>query len=248
MRANRVTVALDIGFLPGLEVELIGARHRLAVEQRVDRDTLGGRLWRLDPEFPEIGELLVGLLPGPDRKSARGKPVTLAAAQETEVTRAEEGNHLVPDVGRVDRIAQAEPGEPEVDRKTAADLVVPVVPEVRRIGDRSRKTVAQHVDDHRPLVEVPEVEEFEPEIAATFAKQRLVRLEADVPPGVEVEIGEPVRHRRKGRVIGGRRQFLRALDHIVVAEGGLCARRGRRPARSAQLRARRAPRRKQRRC
>ncbi len=63
------------------------------------------------------------------------------------------------------------------------------------------------------------MEELEAEIGVELlAEQRLVRLEADVAPGVEVEVGEAVRQRRNGRVKGRRREIARALDDVLVAE------------------------------
>ena len=64
-----------------------------------------------------------------------------------------------------------------------------------------------------------EVEKLQPEVAAMLSKQRLVLLEADVAPGVEIEIGEPVGHGRDGPVIRGGREFAGPLDDVVVAEG-----------------------------
>ena len=71
------------------------------------------------------------------------------------------------------------------------------------------------------------MEELEAEIGVELlAEQRLVRLEADVAPGVEVEVGEAVRQRRNARVIGRRGEIAGALDDVLVAE----RRRAARPA------------------
>ena len=79
------------------------------------------------------------------------------------------------------------------------------------------------------LVEMAEMEELEAEIGVELAlEQGLVRLEADVAPGVEIEVGEAVRQRRDRRVIGGGREFARALDDVLIAErrlGGSALRR-----------------------
>ena len=52
------------------------------------------------------------------------------------------------------------------------------------------------------------------------AEQRLVALETDIAPGVEVEIGDAVGQRRNIGVEGRVGQFARALDDVGVAEGG----------------------------
>ena len=63
------------------------------------------------------------------------------------------------------------------------------------------------------------MEELEAEIGVELlAEQRLVRLEADVAPGVEIEVGEAVRQGRNGRVVGRRGEIARPLDHVRVAE------------------------------
>ena len=64
-----------------------------------------------------------------------------------------------------------------------------------------------------------EMKELESEIGVDLLpKQRLVRLEANVAPGVEVEIGEAVGQRRNGGVVGRRRQIVCALHDVLVAE------------------------------
>ena len=63
------------------------------------------------------------------------------------------------------------------------------------------------------------MEELEAEIGVDLlAEQRLVRLEADVAPGVEVELGERAGQRRSAGVIRRRRKVARALDDVLVAE------------------------------
>ena len=151
-----------------------------------------------------------------DREPARREAVALAAAEEAEIARAEERHDLVPDVRRVDRKFEAEAGESEVDRQVGGELVASVVEQIRRIGDRRRDAVAQHVDHDGTLVEVAEVEELEPEVGVELlAEQRLVRLEADVAPGVVIEIGEAVGQRRHACVIGGGGEVARALHHVL---------------------------------
>ncbi len=195
------------------------AGRRLAVEQGVDGDRVGVRVRRLDPEFAKVGEFLVQPLAAADREPARREAVALAAAEEAEIARAQERHDLVPDVRGVDRKFQAEARKAEVDRHVGGELVAPVVEEVRRIGDRRRDAVAQHVDHDGTLVEVAEVEEFEPEVGVELlAEQGLLGLEADVAPGVVIEIGEAVGQRRHVRVIGGGGEVARALHHVLIAE------------------------------
>ena len=86
------------------------------------------------------------------------------------------------------------PAKPRLIGRLGRDLVAPVVEQVRRIGDRRRDAVAQHVDDDRTLVEMAEMEKLESKRGVQLlAEQRLVRLEADVAPRIVVEIVEPVR-------------------------------------------------------
>ena len=132
---------------------------------------------------------------GADRQTPRRKAVALAAAEKAKIARAEKRNHLVPDMGRIDRKAQPEAGETEIDRQRVVDLGAAVVEQVGGVGDRRRDSIAQHVDDDRALVEMPEMEQLEPEIGALLAEQRLVGFEADVAPGVEIEVRQAVGQR-----------------------------------------------------
>ena len=79
---------------------------------------------------------------GADREAPRRLAVALAAAEEAEVARPEEGDHLVPDMRRVDRKAQTKAGKTEVDRQ-GAEFGVAVVEEIGGVGDRRRDAVAQ---------------------------------------------------------------------------------------------------------
>ena len=99
-------------------------------------------------------------------------------------------------MGRIDRKLQPEAGETEIDRQIVVDLGAAVVEEVGGVGNRRRDAVAQHVDDDWALVEMAEMEQLEPEIGALLAEQRLVRFEADVAPGVEIEVRQAVGQRR----------------------------------------------------
>ena len=52
-----------------------------------------------------------------------------------------------------------------------------VVKQIGGVGDRLRQdAIAQYVDDHRTLVQVPEMEQLQPEIGSILAEQRLVRI------------------------------------------------------------------------
>jgi hypothetical protein len=200
------------------DFELERAGDRLAVEQGVNDDAVGGGVGRLDPELAEEREFLVGAGAGADAQSPRRKAVALAAAEEAEVARAEEGDDLVHHVGRVERVVQAEAGEAEVDGKIGRRLVAAPVEQPGRVGDRRGDAVAQHVDHHRPPIEVAEVERFEAEARAGLAEQRLVGLEADVAPGVVVEAGDALGQRRDRRVERRGGEIARAFDHVAEAE------------------------------
>ena len=209
------------------DFELERAGDRLAVEQGVNDDAVGGRVGRLDPELAEEREFLVGARAGADAEAARRKAVALAAAEEAEVARAEEGDDLVHHVRRVERVVEAEAGEAEGDGKIGRRLVAAPVEHPGGVGDRRRDAVAQHVDHHRPAIKVAEVEQLEAEARARLAEQRLVGLEADVAPGVVVEAGDAFRQRRDRRVERRGGEIARALDHVGHAEGRRLLREGR---------------------
>ena len=219
-------VRVDEGFLARREIEAVSAGRRFAVEQRVDDDVLGRGVRRLDPEFAKERKLLIEARPGADRQAPRREAVALAAAEKAEIARAEKRDHFVPDMGRVDGKAQPEAGEADVDRQSAVDLGAAVVEKIGRVGDRRRDSVAQHVDDHRALVEMPEMKQFETEIGALLAEQRLVGLEADVAPGVEIEVRQAVGQSGDRGVERRGGKIARPFDDVLVAERRRRAGRG----------------------
>ena len=188
-------VRVDKGLLAGVKIEAEGAGRQFAVEQCMDDDVLCGRVRRLDPEFAKERELLVEAWRGADRKAPRGLAIALAAAEEAEIARAEKRDHFVPDVRRVDREAQTKAGKTKVDRQ-GAKCGVAVVKQIGGVGDRRRDAIAQYVDDHRTLVQVPEMEQLQSEIGSILAEQRLIGFETDVAPAVEIEGRETVGQRR----------------------------------------------------
>jgi hypothetical protein len=64
------------------------------------------------------------------------------------------------------------------------------------------------------------MEELEPE-RAPVAEKRLVRLEADVAPGVVVELGDRRRQGRDAGLVGDLGEVLRPALHVGEAEGSL---------------------------
>jgi len=216
--SNQGDVRLDHAFLAWSEVEAEGAGRRFAVEQRIDDDVLGHGVRRLDPEFAKERKLLLETRIGVDRQSARRQAVALAAAEKAEIARAEKRDHLVPDVGRVDRKAQPKAGEAEIDRQDVVDLGPAVVEEIGGVGDRRRDAVTQDVDDHRTLVEMPEMKQFEAEIGPVLAEQRLIGFEADVAPGVEIEVRQAVGQRGNRAVERRGGKVARPLDDVWEAE------------------------------
>ena len=182
---------------------------------------LGARLRRVDPELAKERKLLAPSLPArADRQTARRKTITLAAAEKAKIARPEKRNHLVHDMGRVERIVQAKSGKPQIDRQAAFDLVVSVVEQIGRIRNRRGQSVAQDIDGHRPLVKMAQMEQLQPERPAWLPEQQLVRLEANIAPGVEAEARETLGKRRNLGVERRRGQIARPLDHVVIAERG----------------------------
>ena len=109
------------------------------------------------------------------------------------------------------------PGKTKVDRQ-GAQLGAAIVEQIGGIGDGGRNAVAQDVDDHRALVEMPEMEQLEPEIGPILAEQRLVGFEADVSPGVEIDVREAVGQRRNRAVEGRGGKIARPLNDVLIAE------------------------------
>src|SRR3984957_3374276 len=164
---------VDARLQPGKNIEAERAGSGSAVQQRVDDDVFRRGVRRFDPEFAEERELLVDLRAGADGEATRGEAVTLPATQKTVITSAEERNHLIHYMRSVERIFQPKAGEAEVDRQRSGDLIVAVVEQIRRVGDRRGNAVAQYVDDDRPPVEMAEVEQLEPKVPAGRSEQRL---------------------------------------------------------------------------
>ena len=72
------------------------------------------------------------------------------------------------------------------------------------------------------------MEQLEPEIGPFLAEQRLVGFEADVAPGVEIEVRQAVGQRRDRAVEGRGGEVARPLDDVLVAERRRRRGRGRR--------------------
>ena len=70
------------------------------------------------------------------------------------------------------------------------------------------------------------MEHLHPEGAAGLSQQRAVRSEPDVAVAVIVQLGQGVRQRRHGRVVGDRCQFARPAHDIVITEAGGGSRTG----------------------
>ena len=77
------------------------------------------------------------------------------------------------------------------------------------------------------LIKMAEVEQLEAKVRAGLSEQRLVGLEADVAPGVEVEAGDACRQRRDGGVERRGGEVTRPLEDVGHAEGGRLLREGR---------------------
>ena len=219
-RAKRVAVTSTLVSTDGDDFEAEGAGRQFAVEQRVNGDAGRRRVGRLDPELAEEGKLLVDMRARADAEPARRQAIALAASQKAVVARAEKRDHLVHQAGRVERKTQAESGKAGVDRQTARDLVVAVVEEIGRVRNRRGNPVAQHVDDHRALIEMSKMKEFELETRVGLTEQRLVGAETDVAPGVVVQGADAVGKLRQRAVERRGGEVTRALDDIIVGKGG----------------------------
>ncbi len=208
---------VERGLLPDQKVEAIGARRRLAVEQRVDGGVIAPGDRRLHPEFSKEGE---GFLRGSgfDAEGASGEAILLVSSKEAEIAGAEEGDRLVVHIRIIDRKMQAEAREASVDRQRLFDLQSAIFEKRRRIGDRRGDAVADRVHRHRAAVEKAQMKGFESETAVDVRKERMIRLEADVAPGVVVQRIERGRQLRRHVLERRLREAARALEHVVEAE------------------------------
>ena len=93
----------------------------------MNHDALGLRVGRLDPEFAKEWEFLIDLGARADGQSARREAIALAATEKSVITRAEERDHLVHDMRRVQRVMQTEAREAEIDRQRRWDFVMAVI-------------------------------------------------------------------------------------------------------------------------
>ena len=211
-------IGLDHAFLTRSEVEAEGAGRRFAVEQRINDDVLRHRVRRLDPEFAKERELLLETGTDVDRQSPGGETVALTTAEKAEIARAEKRDHLVRHVRGVERKSQPKAGEAEIDRQDAVDLGAAIVEQIRGVGDRRRDAVAQHVDDHRALVEMPKMKQLEAEVGPFLAQQRLIGFEANVAPGVEIEVRQAVGQSGNRTVERRGGEVVRPFDDVREAE------------------------------
>ena len=113
---------------------------------------------------------------------------------------------------------QPEPGKADIDRQRPLDLGAAVIEELRLVGDRRRHPVADHVHGYRPLEQETEMEQVHAEGPAGAAEQRPVGPEADIPIGVEIELGQRGREGRHRRVVGDGGEVPRSAHHVLEAE------------------------------
>ena len=187
----------------------------------MDHQRVVGLVRHADPELAENRKFLRSALPlDVDRQSPGREAVELVAPEEAIVARAEEDDELVEQVRLVQRRMDAQAGEAEIDRQGLVELRPPHVVEARLVGDRRRHAAAHEVHRHGTGVEEAEVEELEPE-RAPLPEERLVRLEADVAPGVVVELGDRRRQGRDAGLVGDLGEVLRPALHVGEAEGRL---------------------------
>src|SRR5215469_5418821 len=199
------------------DLELIGARHALAVEQRVEGDCAIARLRPHQPEVSEARELLAALRRGIDRQSPRRQSVTLVAAEKAEVRGTEEGDQLVL-VGRcLQRVMHAEAREAETRVGLRRLHELPEQEVLWVVGDR-RGGAGSYLEDVDTLaVVIAAMEKLRLEHGLA-APQRARGAKADVVVLVVAEVRE-----RRGQGVGHRAIFvpgalLRQMSHIGESE------------------------------
>ena len=200
--------------------EAVGTGDAFGIEQRLDDDGTGIVSRAPEPEGDEARELLALRLGGVDGKPARRKPVELVSGDGAEIACPLEHAELVPHIGAVDRLAQAEAGKCQVgivlgplDRGTEGEQVGPVV-------DLALRVRLDHVDLDRLLVEEARVQNVETEWRLAFAPEGFCRVEADVAILVVGEVRQfggkfdPCVH------IGLGRQGAGAADDEILGKRG----------------------------
>ena len=109
---------------------------------------------------------------------------------------------------------QPEPGEAHIDRQWLLNFCAAVIKKVGGIGNGGWYPVSNQVDRDGALVKMAEMEQLQPELTASGAKEGLVGAKPYIAPGIEIQFVERVGESR-GRGIESRRGEIAGAAYDV---------------------------------
>ena len=222
----------------GEDEELEGAGDGGAVEQGVDGDAVRPRRWRLHPELAEIGELLAPRHARANGEAARGEPVLLAAAEEAEIARADEGDQLVMHARVVEGEMQAKAREARIHRQGRFEAGAAIVEQVGGVGNGRGDALAHDVHGDGPGEQEAQMEQVHPVGRAWRVEEGPLGAEADVAPLVELQPPQRLGQLHGLGLVGDLGEVAGAAHHVLEGEsrrGRGAGRRGGRGLRRGRL-------------
>src|ERR1700680_2797437 len=178
---------LNLGDGARMNLELIRASHRLAIEQRINRELAVQGLRPHQPEIREDREFLSVWRRGVDRQAARGSAVALITAEHAEIGRAEEHQQLVLVRRGLQRVMHSEARVAEVRRNLRWLQQMPESEELRAVRHRASTRRADLGDVEALAGAVTAMKELHLEQGLAMP-QSTRGAEADVPVLVVTEI------------------------------------------------------------
>ena len=214
------------------------ACHADAVEQRAHRDLARSVLRRLDIEVGEIGEVLdhTGYR-RVHRNATRRDTILVLVADGAEIGGAKKRDPVVflpiqrpgQAAGMTEAaLLKAKPGEARGLRQLARDRVIRHLEVLGPIDDFARFAIGDNVHADALGEVVPEMEERDRELSRPLGEQRILRLEAQKPMRLIVDLLDDLRSRPRWWTIRLLRQSARTLLQ------GIERKRCRRPQRHAR--------------
>ena len=180
--------------------EAVGPGHAFAFQGRIDGDRLGQGAGAFDVEAAEPRKFFGCGHAGIHRQTTGGQAIGIAAPQRTEIAGPQKGHQLVPDIGAVQRMVQAESRDTGHFRMfgNAGGQVV----EIFEIIGRDRHwhgLIARHFEQkHRVLEQPAHREGVQTEEAVVMLPARPVGTEADQAVIIVFQLVQKAGHAVRG--------------------------------------------------
>ena len=213
----------DGGFL-GTQREAKGACDARRIEQRMNSQSIRGRIGLFDPELAEKRKFLARFVAAANREPASRHAERLAARPRAVEARALEDRHILEAL--VVGFEDAQTGKAEIAQNCRRLQLAEI--EIGQFVDHPlRKTVLDDVDPDRRRIDESPMQRLEGKAEFLVAPDRRAGHARDRRILVEGEVGEEARQRRFGRLERFRGKIGRhAHDGVGGERNGLAERLG----------------------